>query len=83
MADRLAAMQSSASTLNDERNARLGKLEAEDRKQLEAEELNRASKGKDVAPRFLRDQEKQVFGGMDLAERMRRTGRVGMVGDRE
>ncbi|KAL8278700.1 hypothetical protein RQP46_008992 [Phenoliferia psychrophenolica] len=83
MADRLAAMQSSASTLNAERNARLGKLEDEDRKKLEEEESKRASKGKDVAPRFLREQERQVFGGMDLAERMRRTGRVGIVGDRE
>lgn len=81
-AARLAAMQSSALALTSERNARLGKMEQEDREQLEKEERNREIKG-DVAPRFLREQEKKVFGGMDLGERLKRSGRVGMVGDRD
>lgn len=81
-AARLAAMQSSALALTAERNARLGKMEAEDREQLEKEEMTRGLKG-DVAPTFLREQERKVFGGMDLGERLKRSGRVGMVGDRD
>lgn len=82
--ERLAAMQSSASTLAAERNARLAKLEAEDKQQLAKEVEARSNRGKGMAPSFLREQERKVFsGGMDLGERMKRSGRVGMVGDRE
>ncbi|ORY78915.1 Pre-mRNA splicing factor-domain-containing protein [Leucosporidium creatinivorum] len=70
---RLAAMQSNAATLTASR----------DQEQLEKEKAMR-EQGRDVGPRFLRDQEKKVFGGgMDLAERMKRTGRVGLAGDRD
>jgi hypothetical protein len=84
LAARLADMQSSASTINDERNARLARMEAEDKAQLEGEDTKRESERKGgVGPTFLREQEKKVFtGGMDLGERMKRSGRVGMVGDR-
>ena len=76
-------MQQSANVLSSERSARVAKVEAEEQAQLERETEHRA-KGGDVGPRFLRDQEKQVYGGgMDLGERMKRSGRVGMVGDRE
>ena len=77
-------MQSSASTLSAERNARLAKLEAEDKVKLEEEEAVRGSRGgkNGVGPKFLREQEKAVFGGgMDLGERMKRAGRVGMERD--
>lgn len=76
-------MQQSANALSAERRARVAKLDAEEQAQLERENERRA-KGGDVGPRFLREQEKQVYGGgMDLGERMKRSGRVGMVGDRE
>ena len=81
---RLAAMQSSANTLSADRNARLAKLEAEDKVKFEAEEAVRGSRGgkNGVGPKFLREQEKAVFGGgMDLGERMKRAGRVGMERD--
>ena len=77
-------MQSSANTLSAERNARLAKLEAEDKVKLEEEEAVRGSRGgkNGVGPKFLREQEKAVFGGgMDLGERMKRAGRVGMERD--
>lgn len=85
---RLAAMTSSAAALTSSRNARLAQLEAEDAKALEKEQAERKLNGgggsSGVGPRFLRDQEKKVFGGgMDLGERMKRSGRVGMVGDKE
>lgn len=76
-------MQSSANAMTAERSARVAKMEAEESAQLE-KETERRMQGGDVGPKFLREQEKQVFGGgMDLAERMRRSGRVGLVGDRE
>jgi hypothetical protein len=80
-------MQSSASALTSSRNARLAVREEEDCRQLEKEMESRKSgggSGNGVGPRFLREQEKQVFGGgMDLGERLKRSGRIGMVGDRE
>lgn len=82
---RLEAMQSSAASLSSSRNARLTALELEDslvlKKEEEVREKSRVGK---VGPSFLRDSEKKVFsGGMDLGERMKRSGRVGMVGDRD
>lgn len=61
----------------------MAEREKEEQEQLEKERAMR-EQGKDVGPRFLREQEKKVFGGgMDLAERMKRTGRVGLAGDRD
>lgn len=77
-------MQQSASALSADREARLAKSRAEDEAQLarEAEMRERSRKG--AGPSFLREQEKKVFsGGMDLGERIRRSGKVGMVGDRD
>ena len=81
---RLAAMQSSAASLNAARDQRLAELEAKEAEQL-AREVKARESGRDVGPRFLREQEKKVFGGGEggLAERIRRTGGRGMVGDRE
>ena len=80
---RLAAMQASATSLASSRHARVAERDEQDRLEMEKEqELHR--KGGGVGPKFLREQEKAVFGGgMDLAERMKRTGRVGLEGDRE
>ena len=77
-------MQSSAASLNAARDQRLAELEAKEAEQL-AREVKARESGRDVGPRFLREQEKKVFGGGEggLAERIRRTGGRGMVGDRE
>lgn len=80
---RLAAMQSSAASLSATRAERLVKMEQEDAVAMRREEEDRKRRG-DVGPRFLNQAQGQVFGGtMDLAERMKRSGRVGMVGDRD
>lgn len=83
LAARLAAMQTSAASLSATRAERLVKVEAEDAVQIKREEDERKRRG-DVGPRFLSEAQGKVFGGgMDLAERMKRSGRVGMVGDRD
>lgn len=82
-------MQSSALQLSTARSARLVALETEDAVQLAEEtrlrEKNDGRNGQGgVGPSFLREQEKQVFGGgMELGERMRRQGGVGIKLDRE
>ncbi|CEQ40586.1 SPOSA6832_02218, partial [Sporobolomyces salmonicolor] len=87
MEARLAAMQSSAAALSASRASRLSAMEAAEEAEREREERQRAERGRagdGTGPRFMRDVEKGVFtGGMDLAERMKRSGRVGLVGDRE
>ncbi|BGP15460.1 hypothetical protein JCM10213_003313 [Rhodosporidiobolus nylandii] len=84
---RLAAMQSSAAALQASRAERLTEAEKQDAAELEKEERERARKGRagdGVGPRFLNQAQGQVFGGgMDLSERMRRSGKVGIVGDRD
>lgn len=82
---RLEAMQTSAAALSSSRNERLVKLEEIDAEVLVKEQAEREkSRTGKVGPQFMRDQEKKVFsGGMDLGERMKRSGRVGMVGDRD
>ncbi|GAA5987272.1 hypothetical protein JCM11641_003389 [Rhodosporidiobolus odoratus] len=84
---RLAAMQSSAAALSASRTERMTAQDVIDKAELEKEERERAQKGRagdGVGPRFLNKAQGQVFGGgMDLAERMRRSGKVGMVGDGE
>ncbi|GAA5963462.1 hypothetical protein JCM8115_001238 [Rhodotorula mucilaginosa] len=83
LAARLAAMQSSAETLSASRAERLVKMEEEDAMAKQREDEERKRRG-DVGPRFLNQAQGQVFGGsMDLAERMKRSGRVGLVGDRD
>ncbi|GAA5870999.1 hypothetical protein JCM3774_003499 [Rhodotorula dairenensis] len=83
VAARLAAMQSSAATLSASRAERLVKMDEEDAIAKQREEEARKRHG-DVGPRFLNQAQGQVFGGsMDLAERMKRSGRVGLVGDRD
>lgn len=84
---RLEAMQSSAASLSSSRNARLSALESADATQLAIEEAKRSKMGgsngrSGVGPSFLREEERKVFGGgMDLAERMQRSGRVGLERD--
>ncbi|MEI4850453.1 hypothetical protein Q8G46_27725, partial [Klebsiella pneumoniae] len=83
LAARLAAMQSSAETLSASRAERLVKMEEEDAMAKQREDEERKRRG-DVGPRFLNQAQGQVFGGsMDLAERMKRSGRVGLIGDRD
>jgi len=81
-ADRLAAMMSNASAVNDERRQRLETRLAEERAEMELENKLRAKSGGSSA--FINDQQKRVFGGLDggLGEYMRR-GKMGMVVERE
>lgn len=80
---KLELMKSSALSLANSRNSRLAKLEAEDANQLE-KELSEKGRNKGVGPSFLREQERKVFGGgMDLGERMKRSGGVGMKKERD
>ncbi|KAK4057781.1 RNA-splicing factor [Microbotryomycetes sp. JL221] len=81
--ERLAAMQSSASALNAQRSARVAEADKLEAAELAKDEANRKKLGTDVGPSFMRDHHKQVFGGMDLAERMKRNGRSGLVNDRD
>uniref|UniRef100_A0A0K3CF92 BY PROTMAP: gi/472584543/gb/EMS22129.1/ pre-mRNA-splicing factor CWC25 [Rhodosporidium toruloides NP11] n=1 Tax=Rhodotorula toruloides TaxID=5286 RepID=A0A0K3CF92_RHOTO len=87
LAARLEAMQSSAASLSASRAERLSKLEAEDRALHEREERERKERGRagdGVGPGFIAKAQGVVYGGgMDLGERMRRSGRVGLVGDRD
>ncbi|EMS22129.1 pre-mRNA-splicing factor CWC25 [Rhodotorula toruloides NP11] len=87
LAARLEAMQSSAASLSASRAERLSKLEAEDRASHEREERERKERGRagdGVGPGFIAKAQGVVYGGgMDLGERMRRSGRVGLVGDRD
>ena len=76
-------MQSSASALNAERSARVAQLDKIEAEERAKDDASRQRLGAEVAPSFMREHNKQVFGGMDLAERMRRSGKVGLVGDRE
>ncbi|KAM0789054.1 hypothetical protein ACM66B_003117 [Microbotryomycetes sp. NB124-2] len=81
--ERLAAMQQSASQLNAQRSARVAEADKVEAQELARDEASRKRLGTEVGPSFMRDHNKQVFGGMDLAERMRRSGKVGLVNDRE
>ncbi|KAK4055456.1 RNA-splicing factor [Microbotryomycetes sp. JL201] len=81
--ERLAAMQQSASALHAQRSARVAEADKVEAQELARNEASRKKLGTDVGPSFMREHNKQVFGGMDLAERMRRSGKVGLVNDRE
>ena len=81
IAARLAAMQNAAAALNADRGARLQESDRQDAEEL-AKEEERRRKDRGVGPSFMAAQQKAVYGGaMDLSERMRRAGGVGMVGD--
>ncbi|GAA5941660.1 U2-type spliceosomal complex subunit CWC25 [Sporobolomyces koalae] len=84
---RLAAMQSSAASLSTSRAARLTAMEAFDAAEKEKEDKmlrERGRAGDGTGPRFMRDVEKGVFSGQGgVGERIKRSGKVGMVGDRE
>lgn len=86
-AARLAAMQASATRLQQMRSQRLTQLDAQDRLEAEKDAANRKANGSGmngIAPAFLREQERQVFsGGMDLGERLRRSGKIGMSRERD
>jgi len=43
----------------------------------------RGRAGDGTGPRFMRDVEKGVFSGQGVGERIKRSGKVGMVGDRD
>ena len=76
-------MQSSAARLAAERNSRVSRVEAEEAARQAEEDKLRSARG-ELGASYLAQQQKAVFTGqMDLGERMRRAGRVGMVGDGE
>jgi len=81
-ADKLAAMLSNASEVNDERRQRLTTRLAEERAEMELENKLRAKSEGSSA--FISDQQKRVFGGLEggLGEYMRR-GKMGMVVERD
>ncbi|KDE03325.1 hypothetical protein MVLG_06195 [Microbotryum lychnidis-dioicae p1A1 Lamole] len=74
--ERLAVMQASAASLSTSRAARVKQEDEADQREHDME-MEKRMKSEGVGPRFLREQEKHVFGGMDLAERMKRSGMVG------
>ncbi|SCV70628.1 BQ2448_3390 [Microbotryum intermedium] len=78
--ERLAAMQASAASLSTSRAERVKQEDEADQREHD-KEMEKRMKSGGVGPKFLREQEKHVFGGMDLAERMKRSGKVGMVGE--
>ncbi|GAA6012963.1 hypothetical protein JCM11491_000922 [Sporobolomyces phaffii] len=84
---RLAAMQSSAASLSTSRASRLSAMEALDAAEKEKEDdllRRRGRAGDNTGPRFMRDVEKGVFSGKGgVGERIKRSGKVGMVGDRD
>lgn len=86
-AARLAAMSASAASLSAERSQRLAQIEAEDAVAKAKEDAERAAagrSGKGGSAKFLGDMERQVFGGgMNLAERVRRSGGVGLTRDED
>ncbi|GAA6063276.1 hypothetical protein JCM10212_004291 [Sporobolomyces blumeae] len=87
LAARLASMQQSAQALSSSRTARLSestKRDAEEERK-DAERLLQSGRGGDgLGPRFMRDVEKGVFGGQGgVGERIKRSGKVGLVGDRD
>ncbi|PLW21393.1 hypothetical protein PCANC_03819 [Puccinia coronata f. sp. avenae] len=90
-AAKLAAMQAAAKSLQESRSQRLEKLEAEDSERSKVEEAERERNriraggvGDGNKASFVMEQEKKVFfGKMDLAERVRRSGGVGLLKDRE
>jgi hypothetical protein len=84
-------MQAAAKSLQESRSQRLEKLEAEDSERSKVEEAERERNriraggvGDGNKASFVMEQEKKVFfGKMDLAERVRRSGGVGLLKDRE
>lgn len=90
-AAKLAEMQANAQSLNQSRSQRLKELETEDLERLKIEEMEREKNriksggvGDGTRAKFVRDQEKKVFfGEMDLGERVKRSGGVGMMKDAE
>lgn len=90
-AAKLAEMQAAAKALQESRSQRLQQLEAEDAERMKAEEADRERNrtkvggvGDGIKAKFVIEQEKQVFfGQMGLAERVKRSGGVGLQKDRE
>jgi len=90
-AAKLAEMQAAAKSLHESRSQRLHKLEAEDSERMKIEEAERERNriraggvGDGNKASFVMEQEKKVFfGQMDLAERVKRSGGVGLLKDRE
>lgn len=84
-------MQAAAKALQESRSQRLQQLEAEDAERMKAEEADRERNrtkvggvGDGIKAKFVIEQEKQVFfGQMGLAERVKRSGGVGLQKDRE
>lgn len=79
-AAKLAAMTSNATTMHVERQERLAAMLEKEKRELEEEEMAR-SKSKGMG-NFLSHEQKKVFGGGGLEERIRR-GRGGMVADKD
>lgn len=80
-------MQSSAASLSSSRATRLSAIEAVEAAEKEKEDRalkERGRAGDGTGPRFMRDVEKGVFSGQGgVGERIKRSGKVGMVGDRD
>ncbi|KAA1133372.1 RNA-splicing factor [Puccinia graminis f. sp. tritici] len=90
-AAKLAEMQAAAKSLQESRSQRLQKLEAEDSERMKIEEAERERNriksggvGDGNKAKFVMEQEKKVFfGQMGLAERVKRSGGVGLLKDKE
>ena len=90
-AAKLAEMQAAAKSLHESRSQRLEKLEAEDLERTKIEEAERERNriksggvGDGNKAKFVMEQEKKVFfGQMGLAERVKRSGGVGLLKDKE
>ncbi|KAH9460922.1 hypothetical protein MJO28_009941 [Puccinia striiformis f. sp. tritici] len=90
-ANKLAEMQAAAKSLSESRSQRLQKLEAEDSERMKIEEDERERNrikaggvGDGNKAKFVMEQQKKVFfGQMGLAERVKRSGGVGLIKDAE